>query len=97
MGGQAAIYGAPQGFAYRLPLGAVGGDFCVSYLSPTDDTFFEETGRRISSGQLDAKSIHTHTWDGLESLPKALAEQAAGDVLKGLVLIAEAPGRPVVA
>lgn len=88
VGGQAAIYGAPEGFAYRLPLGAVGGDFCVHYLSPTDDTFFEETVRRISSGRLDVKSIHTHTWHGLESLPQALTEQAAGDVLKGLVLIA---------
>jgi threonine dehydrogenase-like Zn-dependent dehydrogenase len=87
-GGQAAIYGAPEGFAYRLPLGAVGGDFTVHYLAPTDDTFFAETCRRITAGQLDPRAIHTHTWEGLESLPQAaLADQEAGAVLKGMVRI----------
>lgn len=88
-GGQAAIYGAPEGFAYRLPLGAAGGDFSVHYLAPGDDTFYAETCRRIMSGRIDAKSIHTHTWQGLEALPGALKEQAGGEVLKGLVLIAK--------
>jgi threonine dehydrogenase-like Zn-dependent dehydrogenase len=85
-GGQAAIYGAPEGFSYLLPLGAVGGDFSVHYLSPTDDTFFQETCRRIASAQIDSKTILTHTWGGLDSLGQALADQQAGEVLKGLVL-----------
>jgi threonine dehydrogenase-like Zn-dependent dehydrogenase len=86
-GGQAAIYGAPEGFAYRLPLGAVGGDFTVHYLSPTDDTFYQEACRRILAGQIDVSSIHTHTWRGLNSLPLAIDKQATGSVLKGMVLI----------
>ena len=91
VGGKAAIYGAPQGFAYRLPLGAVGGDFSVHYLSPTDDTFNAETCRRISAGRIKTESIQTHTWHDLESLPRALGEQSAGKVLKGMVLISPRP------
>lgn len=87
-GGRAAIYGAPAGFAYRLPLGTVGGDFSVHYLAPNDDVFFDETGRRILSGALSVKAIHSHTWTGLQELPKALKEQAEGHVLKGLVSMA---------
>lgn len=86
-GGAAAIYGAPEGFGYRLPLGAVGGDFAVHYLAPDDDRFFPETCRRMVSGTLDAAAIRTHVWTGLESLPQALREQADGNVLKGLVRI----------
>ncbi|MDP0496767.1 MAG: zinc-binding dehydrogenase [Verrucomicrobiota bacterium JB024] len=86
-GGSAAIYGAPDGFAYTLPLGAVGGDFCVKYLSPTDDSFMLEACQRILDGRLDAAAVRTHIWDGLESLNQALKEQAAGEVLKGMVRI----------
>lgn len=87
-GGSAAIYGAPEGFAYRLPLSAVGGDFSVHYLSPQDDVFFPEACRRISMGEINTSLLRTHTWRGLESLPEALAQQIAGEVLKGTVLIA---------
>ena len=84
-GGVVAIYGAPEGFAYRLPLGLTGGDFSVQFLSPTDDTFFPETCRRMRSGQLRADRLRTHVWNELESISTALAEQAAGGVLKGLI------------
>lgn len=86
-GGHAAIYGAPEGFSYRLPLGVVGGDFSVHYLSPEDGLFFDKTCQRILAGQIDPDLIHTNTWTGLYSLPHALEQQAAGDVLKGIVLI----------
>ena len=88
-GGVAAIYGAPDGFAYRLPLGAVGGDFEVKFYNPADDAFFEETCTRMLNGQLDASRIRTHVWDGLESVATALEEQGAGKVLKGMVKISE--------
>lgn len=87
-GGQAAIYGAPEGFAYRLPLGAVGGDFSVHYLAPADDTFFEETCRRLADGRLNAPLLHTHTWEGLSAVSQAVADQRSGSVLKGMVRIA---------
>lgn len=86
-GGAAAIYGAPEGFAYRLPLGAVGGDFCVHYLAPNDDTYFPIACQRLLDGDLNADTLRTHCWAGLESMPQALADQAAGDVLKGFVQI----------
>jgi 2-desacetyl-2-hydroxyethyl bacteriochlorophyllide A dehydrogenase len=86
-GGSIAIYGVPDGLAYRLPLGHVGGDFSVRYLTPTDDAFFPEASRRMISGQLRAKSLRTHVWDGLESISITLEEQAAGNVLKGLIRI----------
>lgn len=89
-GGHAAIYGAPEGFAYRLALGSVGGDFSVHYLSPTDDLFFPETCRRIADGRLNARLLHTHTWEGLESLPQAVQDQESGKVLKGMVRISVA-------
>ena len=87
-GGQAAIYGAPEGFAYRLPLGAVGGDFTVHYYAPNDDAFFARTCEMIRSGDIRPELIQTHTWRGLEQFPKALAEQAAGEVLKGVLHLA---------
>ena len=86
-GGTAAIYGAPDGFSYRLPLGAVGGDFELKLYGTADDVFFDEACSRMLSGRLDATRIRTHGWKGLGSLPSALKEQAAGKVLKGLVLI----------
>jgi len=87
-GGKAAIYGAPDGFAYRLPLGSLGGqDFSVHYLSPQDDVYFAETCRRMKARSLQTDLTQTHVWRGLESLPAALAAQAAGDVLKGIVLL----------
>ncbi|MES2310020.1 MAG: zinc-binding dehydrogenase [Verrucomicrobiota bacterium] len=86
-GGNVAIYGAPQGFSYQLPLGAVGGDFSVHYFSPMDDLFYHEICQRIISGQLKAEWLRTHEWKGLESIHLALAEQAGGNVLKGLILI----------
>ena len=86
-GGAVAIYGAPDNFAYRLPLGRVGGDFSVKYLNPADDTFFPEACRRMMAGKLKAKDLLTHVWHGLESIHAALEEQAAGKVLKGLVRI----------
>jgi len=86
-GGAAAIYGAPTGFAYMLPLGIVGGDFAVHYLAPNDDEYFPEACRRMLSGELDAAALRSHEWDGLESLPQAIEEQAAGEVLKGYVKI----------
>ncbi len=84
-GGQAAIYGAPEGFAYRLPLGSVGGDFSVHYLAPNDDTFFAETCQRLAEGRLNAGLLHTHTWQGLEAGVQAVADQEAGRVLKGMI------------
>lgn len=86
-GGAVAIYGAPDGFAYRLPLGLVGGDFSVHYLAPTDDIFFQETCRRMMAGELKAAQLRTHAWSGLESIGQALDEQKAGNVLKGLIEI----------
>jgi threonine dehydrogenase-like Zn-dependent dehydrogenase len=86
-GGQAAIYGAPEGFSYRLPLGVAGGDFSVHYLAPNDDVFFGETCRRILTGEINPRSIQTHIWKSLDALPQALEEQVAGEVLKGVVLI----------
>jgi threonine dehydrogenase-like Zn-dependent dehydrogenase len=86
-GGTAAIYGAPDGFAYRLPLGAVGGDFSVRYMTPSDDTFFAEACRRISEGEIRTRSLRTNLWEGLESIEQALADQASGRVLKGLIRI----------
>ena len=86
-GGSVAIYGAPDGLAYRLPLGSVGGDFSVKYLSPTDDTFFPETCVRMAAGKLKAKDLLTHVWPGLESIHQALEEQRDGAVLKGLIRI----------
>lgn len=88
-GGAAAIYGAPEGFAYRLPLGVVGGDFAVHYLAPNDDAYFTEACQRLLSGELNAEALRSHCWDGLEALPDALAEQAEGKVLKGYVKIAK--------
>ena len=87
-GGEAAIYGAPDGFAYRLPLGATGGDFTVRYLSPTDDTFFPEACRQIAARKIDPTLLLTHRWHGLESISNALSEQKSGAVLKGLIHIA---------
>lgn len=87
VGGQAAIYGAPEGFAYRLPLGSAGGDFSVHYRNTKDDVFYDETCRRMGTGEIDARAIQSHTWRGLESLPQALEQQEAGEVLKGMVLI----------
>ena len=86
-GGAAAIYGAPEGFAYRLPLGRVGGDFSVHFFNPTDDLYFAETCRLIAGGHLNTKTIRSHIWNGLESINQALADQRAGCVLKGLVRI----------
>lgn len=87
-GGSAAIYGAPDGFAYRLPLGAVGGDFAVHYLAPPDDEFLPEACRLLASGEVSGAWLRSHVWQGLESLPEALRAQAAGEVLKGVVRIA---------
>lgn len=84
-GGRAAIYGAPEGFAYRLPLGAVGGDFTVHYYAPNDDVFLARTCAMIQSGAIRTEWIQTHRWQGLEQLPQALREQAAGEVLKGVL------------
>ena len=89
LGGRAAIYGAPDGFSYTLPLGAVGGDFDVKMYFPADDTFFDETCFRMSEGILNASQIRTHVWHGLEALPGAIEEQAAGFVLKGVLIIGE--------
>ena len=86
-GGVVAIYGAPAGFSYLLPLGIVGGDFSVHYLAPRDDLFFEETCRRLAAGQLRTEYLRTHVWNDLESISEALEEQRAGNVLKGLVRI----------
>jgi len=86
-GGTVAIYGAPEGFAYRLPLGSVGGDFAVRYIAPEDDRFFVEACRRIGDGRLDAGQLQSHQWDGLDSLGAALAKQDAGEVLKSIVRI----------
>jgi len=86
-GGHAAIYGAPEGFAYRLPLGAVGGDFSVHYLAPTDDTYFQQACKDIKDQKIDPSLLRSHVWDSLEDLPHALAEQKSGHVLKGLVRI----------
>jgi len=86
-GGEAAIYGAPEGNAYRLPLGAVGGDFAVRYLSTADDVFFPEACRQLRDGTLKSSLVLSHMWKGLDALPQALAEQAAGEVLKGMVRI----------
>jgi len=89
-GGKAAIYGAPDGFAYRLPLGAArGNDFSVHYLSPRDDAYFGETCRRIKTKSLRTDLTQTHVWHGLESLPTALAAQRAGEVLKGVVRLTD--------
>ncbi|MDR1281520.1 MAG: zinc-binding dehydrogenase [Opitutaceae bacterium] len=87
-GGHAAIYGAPDGCSYRLPLDAVGGEFDVRLIHTADDTFFDEACRRMADRRLDADAVRTHVWHGLESLPEALADQIAGKVLKGLVRIA---------
>jgi threonine dehydrogenase-like Zn-dependent dehydrogenase len=89
-GGHAAVYGAPDGFAYRVPLGAAGGDFEVKFCLPADDVFFPEACARLLSGRLDATRIRTHVWHGLESVSQALEEQRAGQVLKGVVIIASA-------
>jgi len=86
-GGEAAIYGAPEGFSYAMHLGAVGGDFSVHYFTPPDDTFFPEACRRIGDGTIKASLLRSHVWNGLESLPQALQEQSAGEVLKGLITI----------
>ncbi len=87
-GGAAAIYGAPEGFAYRLPLGSAGGDFSVHFFNPTDDAYFAETCRLIAAGELKTKPILSHVWNGLESITDALREQREGLVLKGLIRIA---------
>lgn len=89
VGGNAAIYGAPEGFSYRLPLGSCGGDFSVHYLIPQDDLFFQQTCQQIRRGALRTSSVITHKWHGLESLPGALADQKEGRVLKGMVVICE--------
>lgn len=88
-GGKAAIYGAPEGFSYVLPLGKAGGDFSVQMVFPADDTFFETTCRLMTGGILQASQIRTHIWHGLRALPQALEEQAAGSVLKGVLLVGE--------
>jgi 2-desacetyl-2-hydroxyethyl bacteriochlorophyllide A dehydrogenase len=84
-GGQVAIYGAPEDFTYRLPLGRVGGDFSVHFFNPTDDLYFDETCQMISNGQLNAETIRSHVWAGLDSIHRALQEQREGLVLKGLI------------
>ena len=86
-GGSAAIYGAPDGNAYRVPLGATGSDFSVHYLTTNDDTFYAEACRRMVAGTLKADLLRTHVWQGLEALPLALKEQAGGQVLKGITKI----------
>ncbi|MBE2202868.1 MAG: zinc-binding dehydrogenase [Chthoniobacterales bacterium] len=91
-GGKAAIYGAPDGFSYTLPLGKVGGDFEVKMLFPADDAFFDQTARLMSEGHLKASLVRTHVWHGLNALPRALEEQAAGHVLKGVLLLDETAG-----
>ena len=93
-GGQCAIYGAPHGFAYRLPLGAVGGDFSVRYVSPQDDVYFPQATRRMIAGELNASRLLSHQWAGLESVAEALRAQAAGEVLKGLVYINQSGAMP---
>jgi threonine dehydrogenase-like Zn-dependent dehydrogenase len=86
-GGALAIYGAPEGYSYRLPLGAVGGDFSVHFLTPNDHLAFEETCRQMATGRLKGEQLLTHVWSGLNSIGLALDDQAAGHVLKGLILI----------
>lgn len=88
VGGAAAIYGAPEGFTYRLPLGALGGaDFSVHYFAPADDIYLPKACQRLISGDLDAEALRSHCWQGLESLTGAIAQQAQGEVLKGYVQI----------
>lgn len=86
-GGAAAIYGAPEGFAYTVPLGIVGGDFAVHYFAPNDDDYFPEACRSMLAGELNAGTLRSHEWNGLESLPSAIEQQAEGEVLKGHVQI----------
>ncbi len=86
-GGMAAIYGAPENASYRLPLGAVGGDFLLSMHFPQDDVYLSTVIDRMQRGELQSTAIRSHVWQGLESLPAALEEQVAGKVMKGLVLI----------
>ena len=41
----------------------------------------------MQSGRIDTSLFRSHVWDGLDSLPTALDEQASGRVIKGFVKI----------
>ena len=86
-GGQAVIYGAPEKNIYTFDMKGAPGDFAVRAVRPEEHKAYDWVCGLIQSGRIDTSLFRTHTWEGLESLPSALEEQAAGGVIKGFVKI----------
>ncbi|MAE67331.1 MAG: sorbitol dehydrogenase [Phycisphaeraceae bacterium] len=86
-GGTAAIYGAPVGYRYTLAMKGAPGDFAVRLVCPEEHRSYARVCSLLMSGAIDATLFRTHVWDGLDQLPTALEQQAAGAVVKGFVRI----------
>lgn len=86
--GEAAIYGAPERFIYTLDMKGAPGDFAVRVVGPEEFKAYDWVCGLIQSGRIDTSLFRSHVWEGLEQLPRALEDQAAGKVIKGMVRIA---------
>lgn len=87
-GGTAAIYGAPEGYRYTLPMRGAPGDFAVRLIAPEEYRAYHWVCDLIRRGAIDTSQFRSHVWDGLEQVPAALQAQANGAVVKGLVRVA---------
>ena len=85
--GQAIVYGAPENYTYTLAMRGAPGDFAVRLIGPEEYKAYPWVCGLMQSGGIDPSLFRSHSWDGLESLPMALEEQASGNVIKGFVKI----------
>ena len=85
--GQAVTYGAPEKFIYTLDMKGAPGDFAVRIVGPEEHKAYDWVCGLMQSGRIDTSLFRSHVWDGLDSLPTALDEQASGRVIKGFVKI----------
>jgi threonine dehydrogenase-like Zn-dependent dehydrogenase len=85
--GQAVTYGAPEKYIYTLDMKGAPGDFAVRIVAPEEHKAYDWVCGLIRSGRIDTSLFRSHTWQGLEELPRALREQSSGEVIKGFVRI----------
>lgn len=86
-GGEAVIYGAPEGYSYTLPLRAGPGDFAVRLVSAEDHLAYARVCGMLLDGLIRADRFRSHVWNGLDQVSHAIAEHVDGRVIKGFVRV----------
>lgn len=87
--GCAAIYGAPVGYRYSLPMKGTAGEFSVRLIGPEEYRAYGWVCRLIREGKIDTSLFRSHVWEGLDKVSDALAAQSNGEVVKSFVRIGE--------